>query len=73
MRFQYLLQRIRMGGSKEGAGGLNPPLLKNHKNIGFLRNTGKAPNPKATKPAFNVGLSMTRQRNADDGPFIVEF
>ena len=33
-----------------------PPPLKNHKNIGFLNNTGPEPlrNYKATKPAFNV-------------------
>ena len=38
----------------------------NHKNIGFLSNTGPDPlkNHKATKPAFNVGLSSARQRNA---------
>ena len=46
----------RMGGSRGGGtGGSNP--LKNHKNIGFLRNTGPEPlkNHKATKPAFNFG------------------
>ena len=32
-----------MGGSKGGAGGLNPPPLENHKNIGFLSNTGPDP------------------------------
>ena len=33
------------------------PPLKNHKNIGFLSNTGLDPlkNHKATNPAFNVG------------------
>ena len=38
-----------------GTGGLDP--LKNHKNLGFLSNTGPDPlkNHKATKPAFNVG------------------
>ena len=55
----------------EGRGGQgvwNPS--KNHKNIGFLSNTGQDPlkNHKATKPAFNVG-----QSSADDGPFIVVF
>ena len=37
--------------------------LENHKNIGFLSNTGLDPlkNHKATKPAFNVGLSSARQ------------
>ena len=58
--------------------------LKNHKNIGFLWNTSQHPlkNHKATKPAFNVGPSLARQRNAismafpwwaDDGPFIAVF
>ena len=41
----------------EGGGQGSGPPLKNHKNIGFLSNTG--PDPlrilKATKPAFNVG------------------
>ena len=41
------------GGGERGYG----PPLKNHKNIGFLSNTGPDPlkNHKATKPAFNVG------------------
>ena len=40
-----------------GGGTGGPYLLKNHKNIGFLSNTGPDPlkNHKATKPAFNVG------------------
>ena len=49
--------------------------LQNHKYIGYLCNTGLDPlkNHKATKPAFNVGPSSARQRNAfrwlaDDGP-----
>ena len=48
-----------------GTGGPTSP-LENHKNIGFLSNTGPDPlkNLKATKPAFNVGLSSARQRNA---------
>ena len=40
-----------------GTGGPDPPPpLKNHKNIGFLCNTGLDPlkNHKATKPAFNI-------------------
>ena len=64
------------GGGGRGSG----PPLKNHKNIGFLSNTGPDPlkNHKAAKPAFNVGQSSTRQRNAirwraDDDPFIVVF
>ena len=40
-----------MRGSRRGDRGLDP-LLKNHKNIGFLSNTGLDPlkNHKATKP-----------------------
>ena len=43
-----------------------PPALKNHKNIGFLSNTGLDPpkNHKATKSAFKVGPSLAHQRNA---------
>ena len=54
-----------MHGSREGAGGRNP-LLKNHKNIGFLSNTGPDPlkNHKAAKPAFNDGPLSARQWNA---------
>ena len=54
-----------MGGSRGGERGSGPP-LKNHKNIGFLCNTGPDPlkNHKATKPAFNVGPASARQRNA---------
>ena len=46
-----------MGGSRGGTGGPDPSPLKNHKNIGFLSNTGPDPlkNHKATKPAFNFG------------------
>ena len=47
----------------EGVKGVGTP-LKNHKNIGFLSNTGPDPlNHKATKPAFNVGPLAVRQRN----------
>ena len=40
--------------------------LKNHKNIGFLSNSGPDPlkNYKAAKLAFNVGPSSACQRNA---------
>ena len=49
----------------EGETGDREP-LKNHKNIGFLYNTGPDPlkNHKTTKPAFNVGPSSARQPNA---------
>ena len=67
-----------------GTEGPDPPPPKNHKNIGFLSNSGPDPlkNHKATEPAFNFGLSSARQRNAiqmvfrwraDDGPLIVIF
>ena len=54
-----------MGGSKGGDRGSGPP-VKNHKNIGFLSNTGLNPleNHKATKLAFNVGPLLAHQRNA---------
>ena len=41
-------------------------LLKNHKNIAFLINTGPDPlkNHKATKPEFSVGPSSARQRRS---------
>ena len=59
-------------------------LLENHKNIGFLSNTGLDPllNHKATKPAFNVRPPLANQGKAiymafpwlaDDGPHIVVF
>ena len=46
-----------------GTGGLDSPPLKNHKNVGFLSNTGPDPlkNHNATKPAFNVGPLSARQ------------
>ena len=54
-----------MGGSRGGAGGPDPH-LKNHKNIGFLCNTGPdtLKNHKATKLAFIVWQSTARQQNA---------
>ena len=56
---------IQRGGGV-GPGGQDPPPLKNHKNIGFLSNTGSDPleNHKATKPAFNVGPPSAPQQNA---------
>ena len=50
-----------------GTGGsVPPPPLENYKNIGFLCNTGPdlLLKHKATNPAFNVGPSSARQRNA---------
>ena len=52
---------------QRGDRGSGPHPLENHKNKGFLNsNTGPEPlkNHKATKPAFNVGPSSARQRNA---------
>ena len=52
----------------EGGGGqgVRTPLLKNHKNIGFLSNTGPDPLKKSqsTKPAFNFGPLLACQLNA---------
>ena len=50
----------------EGGQGVLTP-MKNHKNMGFLSNTGpdlqKKIKKKATKPAFNVGPLSARQQN----------
>ena len=73
---------VHVGIQRGGPGVWTP--LKNHKNIGFLCNSGPDPlkNYEATKPAFNVGQSSACQQNAilmvfcwraDDGPFIVVF
>ena len=48
-----------------GAGDLDHP-LKNHKNIGFLSNTGLNP-LKIYKPTFNVRSLLARQRNITGG------
>ena len=47
--------------------------LKNHKNIGFLSNTGPDPlkNHKDIKPAFNVGPPSLFRWRADDAPLLV--
>ena len=59
--------RIQRGGDRRSS----TPTRKNHKNIGFLSNTGPDPlnNHKATKPAFNVGPSLARQRKAIEMAF----
>ena len=77
--FSLFINTLCMRGSRGGAGGPDP--TENHKNVGFLRNTG--PNPlKITKPAFNIGPSLASQRNAismafcchtNDGQLIVVF
>ena len=50
-----------MRGSRGGGG-----TPEKYKNIGFLSNTGPdlLKNQRATKPAFNVGQTSSRQRNA---------
>ena len=61
------LQSSTMRGSREGATGPDhPPPLGNGKHIGYLSNTGPVPleNYKATKPAYILGPSSARQRNA---------
>ena len=65
--------RIQRGGQGSG------PPLKNHKNIGFLGNTGldRLKNHKATKPAFNhgwanIGTPAKRHWN-DDCPLMLVF
>ena len=67
--------RIQRGG---GAGGLDLP-LKNHKNIGFLSNTGldHLKNHKTTKPSLNNMSSLARHWHAFrwrtyDGPKLAE-
>ena len=57
------MRRSRGGG---GGGVRGPDPLTNHKNIGFLSNTGpdRLKNHKATKPAFIVGPSSASQLNA---------
>ena len=51
--------------------------MKNHKNIGFLSNTGRDPlkNQQASKPVFNVGPSSAHLFRwwAGDCPLIVVF
>ena len=57
-------ETIMRGSRGGGGGGRGPgPPLENHKNIGFL-SPDPLKNHKATKPAFNVGPSSARQRNA---------
>ena len=73
-----------MGGSRGGGDRGSGPPLKNHKNKGFLSNTGPEPlkNHKATNPASNVRQLSASQRNAiqmafrwraNDGPQIAVF
>ena len=50
-----IYKQLKQGWIQRGEGGPDPPPLKNHKNIGFLSNTGQDPlkNHKATEPVFN--------------------
>ena len=51
--------------------------MKNHKNIGFLRNTGSDPlkNHKVAKPAFKKWaiIGMSAKRHLNDAPKLVVF
>ena len=51
----------------EGGGAGGPDPTENHKNIGFLSNSGPDPlkTHETTKPAFNVWPSSARQRNVN--------
>ena len=53
-----------MGGSRGGQGTRPPP--ENSQKLGFFSNTGPnlLKNHKATKPAFNDGPLLARQRQA---------
>ena len=63
--------RIQRGGG--GAGGLDPP-VRNTKKV-FFSNPGLdlLKHHKGTKPAFNVGPSSARQRNAIEMAFRMAF
>ena len=75
-----------MQGYRRGTGGPDPPPPpEKSRKYRFLSNSSPNPlkNHKATKPTFNVGPSLARQRNAiemvfcwwanDDGPVLVVF
>ena len=61
LKIEKLLPISIKGGSRGEARGSGPPLKNHKKNIGFLSNAGTDP---LKKPAFNVGQSSARQRNA---------
>ena len=65
LNFKKLYTPIWHAWIQRGDRGSRPP-LKNHKNKGFVSNTGPDPlkNHKAANPAFNVGPPSARQRNA---------
>ena len=75
---------MRMGGSRGGTGGLDPPPLKNHNHIGFPSNTGPDPLKKSQGYQANIrcwainGTTVKRHLNgvcwrADVGPRMVVF
>ena len=70
----YIVNIVHIMRRSRGGRGVWTPLLKNHKNIGFLSNTGPDPLKitKLPKPSFNVGLSSERCR-ADNAPLIMVF
>ena len=61
-RFAFIAVMRR---SRVGTGVPDSSTPENHKNIGFLSNTGQDPlkTHKATKPAFNDALSSARHLN----------
>ena len=54
-----------------GFRGVDPHPLKNHKNIGFLSNTGPDPIKNTKLPSQHSMLG--HHRRADDGPLLVVF
>ena len=56
-----------MGGSRGGGGSGSGPHLKNHKNIGFLSNTGPGPLKITKLPGQHSMLG--HHRHASDTPF----
>ena len=76
VKYLYVHARIQKGWGPEGAGTEGrDPLLKNHKHIEFLSNSGPDPmkNHKATKPAIQFWAIISFLWRADDGRLIVVF
>ena len=83
-KYQNLIHYNACAGPEWGTKGQDPPPPENLQKIGFLSNSDLDPqkNYEATEPAFNVGQSSARQRNAilmafrwraDGGPLILVF
>ena len=70
-----LIAHTMRGSSGGGGDRVSGTLLKNQSNIGFLSNTDpdSLKNHIGTKPAFNVGPSLTYCCPADDGPLIMVY